>query len=151
MHSTFPISNRDLIHRHRKRFSVSSLSSEVVHTLPEYSSPPGSNRSVGPLLLAEAESDKPPDYPETADEADADTEDDMEEHLVYVQRHLVRSHPRRSPTHVRRRKRVLAPAPDPFLDTLLERSVHALEMSNALLRTSISTQFVPVTCRLGSG
>lgn len=138
MHSAYHPSN-DLTHRRtqRKRFSVSKLSSETVQTLPEYSSPPS---TCGPLSLTEAESDRPPDYPETADEADADTEDGHEEHVVYVQRHPVQPPPRRSPTHVRRRKRTPAAAPDPFLDTLLERSVHALEMSNALLRSTMSAQ-----------
>ncbi|KAH0839799.1 hypothetical protein J3R83DRAFT_744 [Lanmaoa asiatica] len=142
MHSTCYHPNNDLIHRrtHRKRFSVSKSSSETVQTLPEYSSPPGWSNSVGPPPLTEAESDRPPDYPETADEADADTEGGQEEHIVYVQHHLVLPPSRRSPTHIRRRKRVPAAASDPFLDTLLERSVHALETSNALLRTTMSTQ-----------
>ncbi|KIK94061.1 hypothetical protein PAXRUDRAFT_33733 [Paxillus rubicundulus Ve08.2h10] len=113
---------------HHKRFSVSRLSSDTVQTLPEYSSPPGWNGK---------EYDRPPDYPETADEGDADTE---EQDVVYVPQHLVYPLPRRSPSRIRRRKRAPAPAADPFLDTLLERSVHALEMSNALLQSSISTQ-----------
>ena len=142
MHPTYYHPNNDFIHRrtHRKRFSVSKLSSETIQTLPKYSSPPGWSNSVGPPLLTEAESDRPPDYPETADEADADTEGDQEEHVVYVQHHPAHSPPRRSPTHIRRYKRIPAAASDPFLDTLLERSVHALEMSNALLRTTMSTQ-----------
>lgn len=142
MHSTCCHPSNEFIHRRtlRKRFSVSKLSSETVQTLPEYSSPPGWSNSVGPPLLTEVESDRPPDYPETADEADADTEDDDDETDVYVQHHLVHPPPRRSPTHIRRRKRAPAASSGPFLDTLLERSVHALEMSNALLRTTMSTQ-----------
>ena len=141
MRSTCCHSN-DLIHRRtlRKRFSVSKLSSETVQTLPEYSSPPGWSKSVGTSPLTEVESDRPPDYPETADEADADTEDEQEETDVYVQRHLAHPPPRRLSTHIRRRMRVPVAASDPFLDTLLERSVHALELSNALLRTTVSTQ-----------
>jgi len=141
-HPTYYRSSTDLIHRRalRKRFSVSKLSAETVQTLPEYSSPPDWSNSVCPPLPTEVESDRPPDYPETADEADADTEGDQEETVVYVQHHLVHPTPRRSPTHIRRRKRAPAAASDPFLDTLLERSVHALEMSNALLRTTMSTQ-----------
>lgn len=142
MHSTCCHPSNEFVHRRtlRKRFSVSKLSSETVQTLPEYSSPPGWSNSVGPPLLTEVESDRPPDYPETADEADADTEDDDDETDVYVQHHLVHPPPRRSPTHIRRRKRAPAASSGPFLDTLLERSVHALEMSNALLRTTMSTQ-----------
>ncbi|KIJ69928.1 hypothetical protein HYDPIDRAFT_35378 [Hydnomerulius pinastri MD-312] len=122
---------------HHKRFSTSRLSSDTVQTLPEYSSPPGWSKPATPALLEGEESDRPPDYPETADEADADTE---ELDVVYVPHHLVHAPPRRSPSHIRRRKRASAPQTDPFLDTLLERSVHALEMSNALLQSSMSTQ-----------
>ncbi|KAF8559160.1 hypothetical protein OG21DRAFT_886106 [Imleria badia] len=142
MHSTYYHPSNDPKHRraHRKRFSVSKLSSETIQTLPEYSSPPGWSNSVGSPPPTEVESDRPPDYPETADEADADTEGEQEETVVYIQHHLVYPPSRRSSTHIRRRKRAPAPAADPFLDTLLERSVHALEMSNALLRTTMSTQ-----------
>lgn len=141
MHSTYYHPSDDPMHRrtHRTRFSVSKLSSETVQTLPEYSSPPNWSNSVGPPPLTEAESDRPPDYPETADEADADTEGDEEEHVVHAQHHLGHPPSRRSSTYIRRRKRIPATASDPFLDTLLERSVHALEMSNALLRTTVST------------
>ncbi|KAI9574806.1 hypothetical protein HD554DRAFT_2050200 [Boletus coccyginus] len=140
-HSTYH-SSTDLVHRRafRERLSVSELSAEAVQTLPEYSSPPGWSNSVCPPPPTEVESDRPPDYPETADE-DADTEGDQEETIVYVQHHLVHPSPRRSLAHIRRRKRAPSvAASDPFLDTLLERSVHALEMSNALLRTTMSTQ-----------
>lgn len=118
---------------HRKRFSISRLSSETVQTLPEYSSPPPWAIPVKPLLLEGEESDRPPDYPSAVDEADADTEDC--DHSGVPSR-------RRSPSHIRRRKRALPPRlpMDPFLDTLLERSVHALELSNALLQSSMSTQ-----------
>ncbi|KAF9238780.1 hypothetical protein BU15DRAFT_88227 [Melanogaster broomeanus] len=121
---------------HRKRLSLSRLSSSTVQTLPEYSSPHGWNKPVSSTLLEAEESDRPPDYPETADEADADTE---EGDVVYVQQHPVHPPPRRTPSHIRRRKRTPVPPADPFLDTLLERSVHALEMSNALLQSSMST------------
>ena len=142
MHSIYYHPSNDLKHRrpHRKRCSVSKLSSETIQTLPEYSSPPGWSNSFGSPRPSEGESDRPPDYPETADEADADTEDEQEETVVYVQHHLVHPASRGSSTHMRRRKRAPAPASDPFLDTLLERSVHALEMSNTLLRTTMSTQ-----------
>ncbi|KAG9317337.1 hypothetical protein JVU11DRAFT_1536 [Chiua virens] len=124
---------------HRRRFSTSKLSSEAVQTLPAYSSPPDRGKAFGSPPLIEVESDRPPDYPETADEADADTEGEQEEHADFVKHHLIHPFSRRSPPYVRRRKRIPAAASDPFLDTLLERSVHALEMSNALLRSTIST------------
>ncbi|KAI6135092.1 hypothetical protein EDD17DRAFT_1571644 [Pisolithus thermaeus] len=118
---------------HRKCFSVSRLSSETVQTLPEYSSPPPWAVPVEPLLLEGEESDRPPDYPSAVDEADADTGDCN---------HSRTPTKRRSASHARRRKRALPPRlpMDPFLDTLLERSVHALELSNALLQSSMSTQ-----------
>ncbi|KAG6336490.1 hypothetical protein ID866_2604 [Astraeus odoratus] len=105
---------------HRKRFSVSKLSSETVQTLPEYSSPPRWPNPVQSALLEGEELDKPPDYPSAIDEGDADTEEDQ----------------------VFSRKRLVVPPPpaESFLDTLLERSVHALELSNALLQSSMSTQ-----------
>jgi len=126
---------------HRKRHSASRLSSETVQTLPEYSSPPRWPNAVSSVLLEGEESDRPPDYPTATDEGDADTEDDQE--ISYFPQHLVASSKRRSPSYIRRRKHAMAPPPppvDPFLDTLLERSVHALELSNALLQSSISTQ-----------
>lgn len=125
---------------HRKRHSASRMSSETVQTLPEYSSPPRWPNTVSSVLLEGEESDRPPDYP-TATDGDADTEDDQE--ISYVPQHLVTSSKRRSPLYIRKRKRAMPPPPppvDPFLDTLLERSVHALELSNALLQSSISAQ-----------
>ncbi|KAH9999963.1 hypothetical protein BJV77DRAFT_975535 [Russula vinacea] len=89
----------------RNRFSVSRLSTDSTATLPAYPRP-----EISP-------DDRPPDYPESADEADADT-----------------SHP--LPTTPSSRS---PHPPDPYLDSLLARSVHALEMSNALLQSSIST------------
>lgn len=126
---------------HRKRYSASKLSSETIPTLPEYSSPPRWPNTVSSVLLEGEESDSPPDYPAATAEGDADTEDDQD--ISYVSQHLVTASKRRSPSYIRRRKRSmpLPPPPvDPFLDTLLERSVHALELSNALLQSSISAQ-----------
>ncbi|KAH7887508.1 hypothetical protein F5I97DRAFT_838358 [Phlebopus sp. FC_14] len=120
---------------HRKRYSVSKLSSDTVQTLPEYSSPPAWSKQVVLEGAEDEESDRPPKYPETADEGDADTEGQS---ILYVSQHLV-SPTQRSPSRIRRRKRAPAPATDPVLDMLLERSVHALEMSNALLQSSMST------------
>ncbi|KAF8450664.1 hypothetical protein L210DRAFT_2403692 [Boletus edulis BED1] len=141
MHSTYYHPNCDR-RTHRKRFSASKPSSETVQTLlPEYSSPPSQwGNLVGLSLPTEVESDRPPDYPDTADEADADTEGDQEDTVVFVRHHLVNAPSRRLPAHIRSRKRAPAAASDPFLDTLLERSVYALEMSNVLLRTTMSTQ-----------
>lgn len=136
-------STRHHLHHHpprkkyRKRTSLSRLSSDTVQTLPEYTylSPLSWSKSA---LSEGNESDRPPDYPDS-EEADADTEEQAE---VYVPQHYQLNSPRRTLSYNRRRKRqsVSVPEVDPFLDVLLERSVHALEMSNALLQRSMSTQ-----------
>ncbi|KAH9844353.1 uncharacterized protein C8Q71DRAFT_903415 [Rhodofomes roseus] len=144
--------------RHRKQLSALRLSSDsTVTTLPPYTSPPWSKHAS----LDMSDSDRPPDYPDSAEEADADT--DSDEDIVYVQPPLPqlaaprgsrirRSHsqlqsPRShsnshsssfSQTH--RRQQSTAGSSDPYLDSLLARSVHALEMSNVLLQSSMSTQ-----------
>ncbi|KZT29366.1 hypothetical protein NEOLEDRAFT_594157 [Neolentinus lepideus HHB14362 ss-1] len=126
-------------YRHRKRTSASRLSSDSVAPLPAYTTPSAQ------LLWQEAEelpSDRPPDYPDS--DADADTED-FESDQAYVRPPL--SPPLTSPrryTHrhssSRSSRRHPASASDPYLDSLLERSVHALELSNTLLQSSMSTQ-----------
>lgn len=123
---------------HRKHSSVSRLSSDTVQTLPEYSAPFNWSKTSNSAFFAGDESDKPPDYPDS-EEADADTE---EQAVAYAPQRFQLNSPRRTAPYTRRRKRqsVSAPAADPFLDALLERSVHALEMSNALMQSSISTQ-----------
>ena len=147
---------------HRKRISALRLSSDsTVPTLPAYTSPPW-QKPVG-LPVEEDLSDKPPEYPDSAEEGDADT--DSEEESV-AQRRIyspsssssyvpptppltfspVRRTSRRSQTTTGSRsssQRRLPPpssSNDPYLDSLLARSVHALEMSNALLQSSMSTQ-----------
>ncbi|KAJ8586669.1 hypothetical protein M405DRAFT_345768 [Rhizopogon salebrosus TDB-379] len=124
--------------KHRKRISVSRLSSDTVQTLPEYtySSPLNWSKPFSSAHSEGHESDRPPDYPDS-DEADAE-----EQAAVYVPQHYQLNPPRHTPSYRRRRKRqsISVSEADPFLDALLERSVHALEMSNALLQSSISTQ-----------
>ncbi|KAJ6536768.1 hypothetical protein DFH09DRAFT_1369323 [Mycena vulgaris] len=107
---------------HRKRISALRLSSDTTSTLPEYIG----WRDVIP----------PPEY--EADE-DTDREDDDGGTQVYIPPTPVsprlHPHPRRT-TH---RRRTSSPLPqDVFLDSLLERSVHALELSNALLQSSMA-------------
>lgn len=123
---------------HRKRSSLSRLSSDTVQTLPEYSAPLNWNKTSNSALLAGNESDRPPDYPDS-EEADAETE---EQAVAYAPQRFQLNSPRCTAPYIRRRKRpsISVPATDPFLDALLERSVHALEMSNALMQSSISTQ-----------
>lgn len=119
---------------HRKRHSALRLSSDTTATLPEYTSPIWQRPQGLP------DSDKPPDYPESADEADEDTDTD-EVQTVYVP--VSSPSPFASPRRARRypgtaKRRQTGSISD--LDTLLQRSVHALEMSNALLQSSMSTQ-----------
>lgn len=116
---------------HRKRRSALRLSSD---TLPEYPLP---NHDYI------VHSDQPPDYPDSAEEADEDTDSDLK--LVALpplvaQKFSPRRPKRISPSHKRRHSSQLSLSTDPHLDSLLERSVYALEMSNTLLQSSISTQ-----------
>ncbi|KAF9478388.1 hypothetical protein BDN70DRAFT_906753 [Pholiota conissans] len=140
--STSPPSRRT---HHRRRSSALRISADAMASLPEYV--PAAHHD--PL-------DQPPDYPDSAEEADEDT--DTEANTLFYVPHLpppasplVRpqtASPRRQkrflPTHKRRPSYQPAtepePPPDPYLDALLARSVHALEMSNTLLQSSMSTQ-----------
>ncbi|KAJ7167713.1 hypothetical protein C8R46DRAFT_1191781 [Mycena filopes] len=118
---------------HRKRISALRLSSDTTNTLPEYFRDP-----------------QPP--PEYEADADDDRTDDPDETLTttsaaagYVAQFTAPVSPRRQQQQHRSHRRrtsspPLAPLPqDAFLDSLLERSVHALELSNALLQSSMST------------
>lgn len=121
---------------HRRRFSPLSLSSDTTATLPEYTAPrPLSARFPLPDPL-----EKPPDYPDSAEEADEETDDSVS---LSPRRH------RRYLTHSRSASNQYKKFPyanhsssisDTYLDSLLERSVNALELSNTLLRSSMSTQ-----------
>ncbi|KAG6919742.1 hypothetical protein DXG01_001576 [Tephrocybe rancida] len=116
---------------HRKRTSALRLSSDTTHSLP--------------LYVASNNDDRPPDYPDSAEEGDADT--DSSDSSVFLSPPLISPLPsasfsprrrRFTPTH-RRRQSTTSPT-DPYLDSLLARSVHALEMSNTLLQSTMSTQ-----------
>ncbi|KNZ78609.1 hypothetical protein J132_11050 [Termitomyces sp. J132] len=123
---------------HRQRGSVLCLSSDTTHSLPVYVPNADDNAD-----------DRPPDYPDSADEADEET--DSSDSSLYVPpppppSSFSLSCPRRrrltssvqQQTH--RRRHSTHSSQDPFLDSLLARSVHALEMSNTLLQSSMSTQ-----------
>ncbi|KAI0068613.1 hypothetical protein BV25DRAFT_1910376 [Artomyces pyxidatus] len=112
---------------HRKRYSALTLSSDTTATLPEYSS-------------WRIDDVPPPDYPQSADEADADTDESASDILPP----LASPRTRRFLTPAHRRRHSTSPtastsSTDPYLDSLLARSVHALEMSNALLQSSMTT------------
>ncbi|KAJ7068816.1 hypothetical protein C8F01DRAFT_1227781 [Mycena amicta] len=99
---------------HRKRISALRLSSDTTNTLPEYW------RDLVP----------PPEY--DADDNDSDGEQPSAPYIPPVP-----VSPRRRSTQHRRRPSSPLPQ-DAFIDSLLERSVHALELSNALLQSSLT-------------
>jgi hypothetical protein len=138
--------------RHRKQNSILRLSSDTTATLPEYINV-GWHRDPYPSEAAhDILSDKPPDYPDSAEEADQDTDSDTNISSPYVPhsspsqnlpvlspgRH--RRFPSQTYTHRRKKSTASTSSNDPYLDSLLARSVHALEMSNTLLQSSMSTQ-----------
>ena len=124
---------------HRRRTSALRLSSDTTATLPEYIAVGSWHREDG------LHSDKPPDYPDSAEEADEDTDAEGDPSPIFVP--PPPPHPRSPPRprkfipHRRKKPQVSLSDPnDPFLDSLLARSVHALEMSNTLLQSSMATQ-----------
>lgn len=189
---------------HRNRYSLTHLSTDTTATLPEYA--PASSgvtwQHQPPLRVQQHKavktypefdgilSDRPPDYPDSADEADEETDSVSGDGVVYADdstislptapgaatppprrhfrryssstspaifhNHYAHSHRhnpnlhhhhhahRPHPPYRRYKSSVVPPSPsptdDPYLDLLLARSVHALEMSNTLLQSSISTQ-----------
>jgi hypothetical protein len=112
---------------YRKRSSVTRLSSDTTTTLPAY------------LHTEDLPYDNPPDYPESANEADAESDPSASDTLLP----LALPSPRSRRVHSRGRRQSVSPIvpspTDPYLDSLLARSVDALEMSNALLQSSIIT------------
>ncbi|KAJ6515347.1 hypothetical protein C8R45DRAFT_1086560 [Mycena sanguinolenta] len=116
---------------HRKRVSALRLSSDTTSTLPEYVG----WRDIVP----------PPEY-----EADADAEEDTDPPTPLSPRQYQhrRTHRRRTSSPP-----VQQQQQDVLLDSLLERSVHALELSNALLQSSMapeqpSSAFLPTSIAL---
>lgn len=118
---------------HRRRFSPLSLSSDTTATLPEYTAP----RPLSARFPLPDPQEKPPEYPDSAEEADEETDDSVS---------LSPRRPRRYQSHSRFASKKSPYAnhsssiSDTYLDSLLERSVNALELSNTLLRSSMSTQ-----------
>ena len=153
----------DREHPKRKSTSLRLSTDSIPPQLPLYSSPPQPNPSwnrFDPFV------DNPPDYPESSEEADADESD--QEDSIHQRRHPspqvyvspFQSSPRKtrrfphqyhsqSPSLTSPRTRLYARGSalrhaatnsDTYLDSLLARSVHALEISNTILQTSLSTQ-----------
>lgn len=131
---------------HRKRGSVSRLSCDTISTLPEYSSSPVLPTVAHPDLSDDRESESLPDYSSVTHDGDGGHVEDHKD-IAYFPQRLTHSPKRRSLAHTRRRRRtpLYAPMANSSLDTLLERSIHALEVSNTLLQTSILTQTSPHT------
>ncbi|KAL1747252.1 hypothetical protein HDZ31DRAFT_72365 [Schizophyllum fasciatum] len=131
--------------QHRKRVSALRLSSDTTLTLPEYNPVSNWHRQQ---IDGESEDDRPPEY-DSAEEADEESEHDDDRNRRQ-NTHYLPSPPLSAPIVSRRGSQLTRRAPprrqeasrsstDLYLDSLLERSVHALEMSNALLQSSIST------------
>lgn len=148
--------------RTRKTPSLKLSTDSTPPQLPVYSSPP---QTATGWSRFDPFADNPPDYPESSSEADADESDqEVPAHkqrqaspLIYVS--PFQSSPRKtrrlphqlhspspSLTSYRTRHharttafRHAATNSDTYLDSLLARSVHALEISNTLLQTSLAT------------
>ena len=155
-------------HRHARRKPASlKLSSDSIPPLPPlYSSPPGPTAIWNRYDQVPPFADKPPDYPESSEDADADESDqEIPVHRrrpvspqVYVSpfhssprktRRLPRQYHSPTPSLTSQRHRLyargsatqhVATNSDTYLDSLLARSVHALEVSNTLLQSSFSTK-----------
>ena len=153
-------------HRHPRRKPTSlKLSTDSIP--PLYSSPPRTNAAWDRFEREPPFVDRPPDYPESSEEADAD-ESDQEDSIVHkrrqtspqiylspfqpsprkTRRHPYPYHPP-SPSLTSPRSRLYArssalqraaASSDTYLDSLLARSVHALEISNTLLQSSLATK-----------
>jgi hypothetical protein len=127
---------------HRKRFSTTRLSTETAGTLPEYNSPPPEYSGVNSSSTAVSSAS------ESVDDCDADTEDDY--YSAQTLR-ITHSQPQTAPSSfalasppkrkrpIYKQKSASTSRLDSALDSLLERSVHALEMSNALLQQQQSS------------
>jgi len=154
-------------HRHPKRkYPSLKLSTDSIPPQPPlYSSPPRTTAAWNRFEQEPPFADKPPDYPESSEEADADESD--QDLSIYKQRQtspqIYVSPFQSSPRKTRRfphqhhspspltspRKRLYArnsplqrtaTGSDTYLDSLLARSVHALEISNTLLQSSLATK-----------
>jgi hypothetical protein len=125
--------------RHRKRTSTLKLPSDTTTALPEYIYSWHTEDTSESVL--DLPSDKPPDYPDSAEEADEDTDSDGNSspcvpHSPQVTPRRHRRFPYYTHTHRRKKSAVSTSSNDLYLDSLLARSVHALEMSNTLLQSA---------------
>lgn len=125
----------DHLGRRASRRRSHRLSTDSSVTLPSYSQSAHSQRRTGGSVY----SDKPPDYhqSQSADEADLDESDDNRDFLASPSSFRQRQ----SPSYNSRRPHNQASSStvDP-LDALLARSVHALELSNVLLQSTMTTR-----------
>ena len=155
-------------HRHpRRKYPSLKLSTDSIPPqLPLYSSPPRTTAAWNRFEQDPPFADKPPDYPESSEDADADESDQdlsiykqrQTSPQIYVSpfqssprktRRFPRQHLSPSPSLTSPRTRLYArnsplqrttTSSDTHLDSLLARSVHALEISNTLLQSSLATK-----------
>ena len=146
--STFTHSHSHSRH-HRRSSSKRTASLSTIDVVPPSPSLPVYSREFlsSPYLPL----DQPPDYPDSANEADHESDDNFFKPPLSPRNNKRKSNNRvvSASGHLRSRSTTKLPyiapnlpatASDTHLDSLLERSVHALELSNSLLQSSMSTQ-----------
>ncbi|KAF9651712.1 hypothetical protein BDM02DRAFT_3184228 [Thelephora ganbajun] len=154
----------DYRHPRRKSTSLRLSIDSIPPQLPLYSSPPQTDAAWDRFGQDPPFVDEPPDYPESSEEADeSDQEVPIHKRRQFSPQFYVspfQSSPRKtrrsphqfhslSPSLTSYRPRQYArnlasqhatTSSDAYLDSLLARSVHALEVSNTLLQSSIATK-----------
>ncbi|KAF8528823.1 hypothetical protein BU17DRAFT_37935 [Hysterangium stoloniferum] len=123
----------------RKRLSALRLSTDTTSSLPAYSAPPRPNQASNWPTVTTPPLDKPPDYPQSAEEADREEDDFVPLRLPRNPVHRRLRHRRTSSTSSSVSSVNLIP-PSPSVDDLLKRSVVALELSTNALLQSMQTQ-----------
>ncbi|GJJ07318.1 hypothetical protein Clacol_001519 [Clathrus columnatus] len=134
-------------HRRRHRHPPSRLSTDTtasISSLPAYSAPLRPSQTNWPTSYSSEDppTDQPPDYPQSAEEAD--TEDIDFKHFVSRLRLTRPQHQQQQQTRRIRHRRATSNSSlslplSPSVDDLLERSVVALELSTNALLQSIDT------------
>ncbi|KAH7105591.1 hypothetical protein BKA62DRAFT_690243, partial [Auriculariales sp. MPI-PUGE-AT-0066] len=126
----------------RRRAQRLSTDSSLTQSSSAYTSLPAYSQSTSRHSVSSSVySDKPPDYhqSQSADEADLD-DSDQEQDRDYFTRAPTSPFRKRQLAGTSRRTSPNQPTSSDPLDALLARSVHALEMSNVLLQSTMTTR-----------
>lgn len=129
-----PVSPRRRRQRYPQRLSTDTTAS--ISSLPAYSAPLRPTPSNWPTEVTPT--DQPPDYPQSAEEADTEDIDSKQSISRLRVARPQQQHTRRIRQH-RRGVSSLSISSSPSVDDLLKRSVVALELSTNALLQSIST------------